>query len=251
MFFINAMLDNRALVGYYTGATNFAKIPYYLLTAIYLVALPVITQRYSAKDFSGCNQVINQFFETIFLFILPISCIAAPFSGNLMAGFYRPEYRLAALPTAMLMFSQFFIGFMVVLNIFLYATSAKRYGTIVVTCVLALDALLCFTLIPRFSITGAAAATLVSGLLGCVMTMIKVRKAFPGIWNNQLTVLVFSNLIYASVLMFLSKYLIIDNLISSIMLCAFAYIVFILVVWGSRIASPLNLIRNLRNQDTK
>ena len=248
MFFINAMLDTQDLVGYYTGATNFAKITYFLLSAVYIVALPIITQKYSADDFQGCSQTINQFFKVIALFILPIPCIVAPLAGNLMASFYTPEYRAAAIPTAILLFSQFFIGFMVVLNIFLCAASGRKFSAIVAVYTLALDAVLCFVMIPRYSITGAATSTLIAGVFGCAVTVVKLRQVYKNLWDRTLSILIVSCMAWMTALAIVARYLTTDSFILSLAQCAVAYVLFLLIVWSLRIASPIKIILELKSQ---
>lgn len=48
---LKSISQNNTLVGYYTGCTTFGQVPYFLLTAIYLVILPVITKNYNDNNY--------------------------------------------------------------------------------------------------------------------------------------------------------------------------------------------------------
>ena len=53
------VVKNQSHVGFYTGAVNFAKVSYYLLSAIYIVVLPVITQYYANKEIAKALETIK------------------------------------------------------------------------------------------------------------------------------------------------------------------------------------------------
>ena len=110
MLFVNAYVVNESHVGYYTGAVNFAKVSYYLLSAIYIVVLPVITQYYAKQEITKARETIKILGNTIGLLILPIVSIVGATAGNMLAIFYKPEYKYAATAASILMAAQFPVG---------------------------------------------------------------------------------------------------------------------------------------------
>lgn len=246
MLFVNAGVKNQDYVGFYTGASNFAKVSYYLLTAIYLVSLPAITSKFSQKDIDGCNDTIRNLFMLILVFILPIVAIVAPTAGNMMSAFYTEEYRIAAGTTAVLMLSQFFIGMVVVFNVFILATKKQLFSVIIALIITIADALLLFLLVNNYSIFGAALATLISALVGAIVSCIRLMKVFKNIWSLQHTKVLVLNLLFTGAAFILSLVWITESFIQLLVVYAALYFLFLGICHFSRIANIKSLVNNLR-----
>lgn len=246
MLFVNAGVKNQDYVGFYTGASNFAKVSYYLLTAIYLVSLPAITSKFSQKDIDGCNDTIRNLFMLILVFILPIVAIVAPTAGNMMSAFYTEEYRIAAGTTAVLMLSQFFIGMVVVFNVFILATKKQLFSVIIALIITIADALLLFLLVNNYSIFGAALATLISALVGAIVSCIRLMKVFKNIWSLQHTKVLVLNLLFTGAAFILSLVWITESFIQLLVVYAALYFLFLGICHFSRIANIKCLVKSLR-----
>jgi O-antigen/teichoic acid export membrane protein len=246
MLMVNAFVQEANAVGYYTGATNFAKASYYLLTAVYLVALPTISKKYNDGDIQGSCNTIKRFLELIALGILPVVSIVAPTAGNLMSAFYKPEYRIAELPTAILMLSQFLIGLFVVINVILCSAIKPRFSTIVAWIILAAELLFGYLLIPVFSITGSALASLLCAVVGIIITIPRFLKVFPDIWSMKLTKLIGLNVMIALIMFIISKIWITDNLLLVLVFYAVVYFSFIGLAYVLKITSIKELIKSFK-----
>lgn len=227
MLFVNAFVENQNYVGYYTGAVNFAKVSYYLLSAVYIVALPTVTQEYAQNNFTKAQNTIKNLFTTILLFILPVVSITGASSGNLLSSFYKSEYRVASTTATILMISQFFIGLFVVLNMFITATHSKRFSPIVAMFITIINIILCAILIPIISIKGAAIASVITSSLGCMISFYKTHKLFGNIWGKKMVLLLVSNLILAITTGVIHSFWIVDNLFLLFVFYIVIYVFFV------------------------
>lgn len=245
MLFVNALVVDENEVGYYTGATNFSKVSYYLLSAIYLVALPTITNKYSKEDLKGCQETINDLLVLITSFILPIVTIAGPICSNLMEVLYTEEYRKAGIPTEILMISQFFLGIFVIFNILVCSTKDKKFSTLLGIAIVVIDAILCVMLIPRFSILGASLASLISNIIGCTIIYRKAICVYGHIWSKQLSVIVLANFILFAWMTVFDRIWASGNFFEVLLVCFIYYCIFILVLIGLKILPLKKIIKNI------
>jgi Membrane protein involved in the export of O-antigen and teichoic acid len=212
MLFVNAYVKNQSHVGFYTGAVNFAKVSYYLLSAIYIVVLPVITQYYANKEIAKALETIKTLGNTIGLLILPIVCIVGATAGNMLAVFYKPEYIYAATATTILMFSQFSIGLFVVLNMCISATGDSRFSSVLSVSITGLNIILCFFLVDILGIEGAAISSCITGFTGCIFSYLKLTKLF----SNSIDFTTIKLIIYNFILYYITKK--INNMITPVSL---------------------------------
>lgn len=248
MLFVNAMVEEANKVGYYTGATNLSKVTYYLLSAIYLVVLPMLTSAYYDKKFEKCREVINNLLMLIFGLILPIVSIAAPLCGNLMVILYTEEYREAALVAAILMGSQFLLGLFVVFNVMICSAKSKKYSVVLGGGMVVVDAILCLTLIPILSIKGAALSSLVTNGLGVLFSAFRLKKIFGNVWTKTLSKLLIANIIIFLVASLVGKYWISCNFTVVLLVCVFIYVSFVLGLIATKCLPIKELIAFFRKR---
>ncbi len=227
MLFVNAYVVNESHVGYYTGAVNFAKVSYYLLSAIYIVVLPVITQYYANKEITKAQETIKILGNTIGLLILPIVSIVSATAGNMLSVFYKPEYQYAAAATAILMAAQFLIGLFVVLNMCISATKDSRFSSALSAGITILNIVLCFFLVNQLGIEGAAISSFITGLVGCIFSYTKLAKVFGHSIDSTTIKLVVSNVILFFFVRKINSMVIPASLLGIFGFYAMAYFIFI------------------------
>jgi len=227
MLFVNALVADEAHVGYYTGAVNFAKVSYYLLSAIYIVVLPVITKYYADKNKEGARVTISSLSNAILLLILPIVMIVGATSKQMLSAFYRPEYAVASGTATLLMCSQFFIGLFVVINMCIAATKEKRFSTVLAVCITVIDLLLCYLLVSQFGTFGAALASFCAGLIGCIISFIKASKLFGKLFDHSAMKLFIWNVVLFAIIRVLFTYIDISNIFVLFIFYGVTYFAFI------------------------
>ncbi|MCR4704730.1 MAG: oligosaccharide flippase family protein [Lachnospiraceae bacterium] len=169
---------NAADVGYYTGVVNFAKIPYYLLTAIYTVALPVITELYARGALKEARDRIGKLLSLAIAFVFPGVLVIAAASQHVLSLFYKPQYAAGGTALTYLVIGITCLGMTLIFSMILSAADARR--TMIVSSVLMVvsELILCPILTIRCSLTGTALATLLSTAVGMLLTGVFTYRVF-------------------------------------------------------------------------
>lgn len=141
---------------YFFGYTR--EVPFFPLTAFYLVLLPSITRFYSQNNIKKAREIITKMFELILIIIAPIAVIIAASAENILTLFYKPSYGAASIALAFQIFGEFFVGIMVVLCMIISSTGKKRQISIISILLLVVHTMQGVMLTKIFGINGAALA---------------------------------------------------------------------------------------------
>lgn len=180
--------DNE-VVGYYTGVANFAKIPYYLLTAFYTVVLPVVTEKHMQGKREEAREKISDVMGLVLGFILPVVTIVSAASGHVLGLFYRPGYRRGENALSLLVFAIAFLGMTLIFSMILSAADKKKLIGTVSVGMLVLQAALCVILTEWLSLTGTALATWIAAGLGMLVSGAAAARLFGAFWQKKHTLL--------------------------------------------------------------
>lgn len=216
--------DNE-IVGYYTGVANFAKIPYYLLTAFYTVVLPVITGNYMQGKLDEAREKIADVISLVLGFILPIVTIVSAASGQILTLFYRPTYRKGENALAILIFAIAFLGMVLIFCMILSSADQKRLLMGISIGMLLVQAVLCVILTERYSLTGTAASTLIAAGLGMVVSAVATVKKFGMFWQKKHTLLLVINLAAYVLFLYGFRSIQIHNFFLLVGLCGICYLI--------------------------
>ena len=238
--------DNET-VGYYTGVANFAKIPYYLLTAIYTVILPVVTGYYIQGELKRAQEKIGDVMGLVLAFILPVITVVSACSGHLLSIFYRPTYRIGAAALSILIFAIAFLGMALVFSMILSAADQKRTMIILSVGMLILQAVLCVIFTNLWSLTGTAAATFLAAGIGMLLSGSRVISIFGSFWQKKHTLLLCGNLAaYAFMLIFFLK-MTVGSFFMLVLFCGLWYL--LLAGFGAALLGiPKKLLARFKNR---
>lgn len=221
---LKALSGQDTLVGYYTGCTTFGQVPYFLLTAIYLVILPVITKYYSEQDIIGANRTLKEIFQIVLLALLPVATIIAGFSKQILVSFYRKEYGMAANSLSILIWGTFFIGMTIIFNMIISSTNKKKFTTVISACMLVVQIMLCFILTKYFSINGTAWSLTIVSALSMIASYIYLTRLFGKIFDKKHYFIILFNTILFIILKIFSNYFVTQSLLFVIVVCGIIYI---------------------------
>lgn len=216
--------DNE-IVGYYTGVANFAKIPYYLLTAFYTVVLPIITGNYIQGKMEEAREKIGDVMGLILGFILPVVSIVSAASGHILGLFYRPSYRKGENALMLLIFAIGFLGMTLIFSMILSAADKKKLIGGISVGMLAVQTFLCVILTEMYSLTGTAMATLIATGLGMIVSGAATGKLFGRFWQKKHTLLLGINLAAYALMLIGMRALQIGNFFLLVLLCGVIYVV--------------------------
>ena len=233
-------LDNE-IVGYYTGVVNFAKIPYYLLTAFYTVVLPVVTGSYVQGKIEEAREKITDVISLVLGFILPVITVVSAAAGWILTIFYRPSYVRGENALSCLIFAIMFLGMTLIFSMILSAADKKMLITINSLGMLVLQAVLCVLLTMKYSLTGTAVATLITAGIGMLVSGVATGKVFGCFWTKKHTLLLLVNMTAYVGFFILFRSLQISNFFLLVGLCAVCYI--LMAGFGTGF---LGMLKNLR-----
>ncbi len=230
MLFVNALIKNGNHIGYYTGAVNFAKVSYYLLSAIYIVALPAVSQAHSQNSIEKTIKIINALNSIIFFGVMPIVSIVGATSKSMLISFYKEEYAYASNTTTILMCSQFLIGLFVVINICISVSEKNKFSTILSIALTILDMILCYTFVQKFEIVGAAIASLITSLLGCIVSYIKLINIYGKVFDKASIKVIIYNIFLYIIISICLKNIIISNMFILLIIYAVIYFTYLFML---------------------
>ncbi|KAB7790336.1 oligosaccharide flippase family protein [Bifidobacterium leontopitheci] len=180
---VKSVVRPAQMSGYYTGAVNFGKISYYLLSAFVTVILPVISNLVGAGKKEQAIVKAREIIVISLSFILPIAVIVSSSSNLLLTAFYGSDYRASAGALTCLSLSNFFMGMTVLLNMILNSHNSSRFSD-----VLSIASLL--TIIPLFiftakhgGITAIAATSMTCTALLMLVSFIRVRQIIASVMS--------------------------------------------------------------------
>lgn len=155
-------------VGYYTAAAVFGKVPYLLSVALSAVLLPSLSLAIKKKDDVRVKELTRQFIRLLFLFLVLLDVIVIPNSGSIIRLFFGTAYQSSAEILSILLIGLSFVTLLAVMNTIMIANNLMRSCFVLLTILVILDAGLNAILVPKYHTLGAAAATSIVGLIGCI-----------------------------------------------------------------------------------
>lgn len=185
-FFLQYIKKDTEQTGYYTGAHTFSLVPYYLISAFYLTILPFVSEKYEKGKKEEIRRLISKNINIIFTFVLPIALLISCTSKELLSCFYDSRYRCAGAALSLLCIGTFLLSFFAFLNVILNAVNGEKISRLISGVIIVLDVLLLYGVTPKWGITGAAAATLISAGVGCVGALYCLFRKLGCFWDKKL-----------------------------------------------------------------
>lgn len=232
---VKSVVVDKSMAGYYTGAVNFAKLSYFLLTACFTVILPVVSNLFSENNYQKAIKSISDTLVLIFTFITPITMLISAGSGFLMTNFYTSAYIKAAFPLALLAISHFFMGLTVFFNMVLSSLNKSRFSTNLSLITLAICLPLFIVAARLGGINLISLASVSATFLTLIASVIAVRKQLGPFISQQIWKLIAFNLLFWLVLRLIFNWLIISNLVYVVAIFGVFYLLFLLALHLSKV----------------
>jgi O-antigen/teichoic acid export membrane protein len=171
-----AFFKGSEAVGLYQVAMPIAALVSFLGTILTSIAFPMIAQLNSEKKLNQLEEGVSLIFKFLIILSLPIVIVLFAFSSLPIALMFGEKYLLASPVVKILIFSVF-LGLLTAVNTTLLTATGFARGTAGLMSIAAItNIILNLALIPRFSITGAATATLTSSFVAFALSCYLVSK---------------------------------------------------------------------------
>ncbi len=179
LFFVKAILSEKAQAGFYTSAAALSKVPYFIFLALSSTLFPSIAKSTSDKGNEELTKsYINQSLRYTLIFLIPCAFIISATSRNLISLVYTGGYLTAASPLSILIFGLTFLCLFIILTTVITASGKPKVSLAMVLVLLLVNIVLNRTLVSIFGLTGAAVATTITGFLGVLIAGIYVYNRF-------------------------------------------------------------------------
>ena len=224
---VKSVVEPASMAGYYTGAVNFGKISYYLMSAFVTVILPVISKLVGEGKLDQAMAKAREIVIIAFAVILPISVIIAASSKSLLSAFYGQNYQIAAHTLSMLALSNFCMGMTVMLNMILSSHVATHFSDVLSIGSLIVIVPLFIVAAHMFGINGISTASLISTFILMIISWAKLRETIGDVMSRQAWFLLFGAVTLGIFSKLIFDRISVNNLLILAILYAILYIAYI------------------------
>jgi O-antigen/teichoic acid export membrane protein len=199
LLFVKGLLySDKLAAGYYTAAQNISLIPYYSVSAIGTVLFPAIAFNLSRQEAN--DKLIQKSIRYALLIVVPLVAIMSAFADPVIQIVYSKSYLSAATFLPVLLLGYGCLSLFTVLANVLNGGSKARLAVTSAAMGLAVTAILCPILIPKYQLLGAAISTATGAFFSALSASILVARHF----GNPYRVLSLVRIISAGLLLYIS-----------------------------------------------
>ena len=170
LLLIKSLLGDNDLTAHYNIAMRICIFPYNISMAIATSLFPLVAQSFSAKDKIGLISDILKSFKYLAVSAIPASLLIIVFRKTIISFVFGENYLSAAGPIKILSAAEIFIGMQYILLIVLSGIDKHKTAMVISIFVLVIAVVFNLVLIPKYSISGAAVATLISYATGAAIS---------------------------------------------------------------------------------
>ncbi len=162
-------------VGIFNAANRTANLMNFLLVSVNVIAAPKFAELFHQRDFTGLKNSAQDSTRLIFWLSLPVFIGVLSFTRPMM-GIFGEQFRSGAMVLAILVFAQFVnistgsVGYLLMMC---HHEKLLRNNILAVA---GLNILLCFLIIPRFGMLGAAIVSALSMITQNIVSLILVKQ---------------------------------------------------------------------------
>ncbi|HEX8923678.1 MAG TPA: flippase [Patescibacteria group bacterium] len=177
LFFVKSLMPSKLDTGYYAAIQNIACIPYFALSAFSVVLFPSIS-RHLNSDFAYVREIITKSSRILLLLLFPMVVLISAASPLLIRILYSSLYLPAAAPLSILVFG---FGFFTIARTLMNILNGAHqpYKSVLASAAgVVISSVLCFILIPRYGLSGAAVSTTIGAFISAFISYLYVYRLF-------------------------------------------------------------------------
>ncbi|MFH0969214.1 MAG: flippase [Patescibacteria group bacterium] len=204
LYMVKGILRNDQLTGIYNAALTVGRIPYYIFYAMTIFLLPMVSKSTSQNNHEETKKILGQSLRIMLILLVPLIVLMSIYARPILIDFYGARYASGALPMSIL---EYGIGFLTIFYVMSFAVNGAGKTKIVMWISIfgfAINVILNYILIKKYSITGSAIATTIASFTVMLWILYYLGKEF-GVLIKLKTLLktIFSaGLMYAASLFF-------------------------------------------------
>ncbi len=203
LYIVQGVLRDETLTGLYNAANTVGNIPYYIFYALTIFMLPMVSKSTSQNDLNEAGRIISKAMRIMVILLLPMVILMAVFARPILVDFYGIKYAAAAPVMAVLEGGIGFLTIFYVMSFALTGAGKTRIPMIISVFGLALNTVLNYIFVQKFSIVGSALGTATTSIAITIPMLYYVYRDF-GIFMELKS---FLKILLASAAMFFASFL--------------------------------------------
>lgn len=179
LFFVKALLpDANQAAGFYSAASQIAKVPYYFMGALFSALFPAISSNIHIGNITKVQMYIKESLRNTLLFLMPVVFILSATSGKIVTLLYSTSYTQAGEPLSILVIGMGLFSIFMLFITIITGGGHPRAAMFMSFVVLALDYVLNLYLVPVYALNGAAIATTIASAVGLIIAGLYTYRRF-------------------------------------------------------------------------
>ncbi|MFC2173230.1 lipopolysaccharide biosynthesis protein [Acidobacteriota bacterium] len=166
---LSAVEEADRLAGLYKSAQTIAFVPYVFITTIHVVVFPMISESTAVKVTDATRRTIRTSSRVAFCLLTLASVLIAANPAETIRILYPEPFGDAGPVLAVLVFGMMFFTLLFLAAMYVSGSGRARLSAIMASTVLVLDGVLCFWLIGKYGMMGAAWGTSLAMLGGYLL----------------------------------------------------------------------------------
>ncbi|RAP50752.1 MAG: O-antigen and teichoic acid export protein [Methanosphaera sp. rholeuAM74] len=204
-FFIGMFLAT-SFAGFYTNASAIARLPLMLANSISTSVLPATSEASSLEDKELLKLYIHQSYRYTTVTTLPMSAIIMVYSLPIMALLFGSDYTPGSTALSILVAGMFFFAIYLIASSMCQGLGKPQFPMYALILGTIINAVCSSTLIPLYSIEGAAISTTIATFTLMVITLVELtRISKVHIPYNDITKMFFATVIMVLVMFIIPK----------------------------------------------
>ena len=171
LFFVKSILRSDNQTGFYTATTMIGKVPYHFIVSFTMTLFPSISQAYAQQNLKQIRRYIGLSVKYITHIMVPIVTIIFITSPDLISLIYSKQYIPSSQPLAVIIWGNMFLAYFLLCSTILMAIGKPKIPFFFLCFSLPISIILNLTLIPKYSLIGAAIATSISHLISLILAV--------------------------------------------------------------------------------
>jgi stage V sporulation protein B len=195
LFFIKSILIDNQIAGYYSAASQIARIPYVLMWGISFAIFPAIS---ACTNLEKIQDYLSESLRYSLLIIIPFTVILAATATPLISLIYSPKYAPGGTPLEILFFGMGFFGLFFMLLMIISGCNRPYLAMGFSLLVLAIDFGANSILIPVMGMNGGAWATTIASAIGVSLCVFYLYTKYGSFVQGILLLkIIFSTMVVA------------------------------------------------------
>jgi len=179
LFFIKSILVDNQIAGYYSAASQIARIPYVIVWGVSFAIFPAVAA--CLLNLEKIRDYISESLRYTLLLIIPFTVILAVTATPLISLIYSPKYAPGGLPLEILFFGMGFFGLFFMLVMIISSCNRPYLAMSLSFLVLVIDFCANWLLVPIMGMSGGALATTIASASGAALSWLYLYNKYGAV----------------------------------------------------------------------